>query len=194
MGYLILAFGIWAFLHSWTASLAFKEWVAQHAGMRFFQRFYRLTYNLFATVSFLPILALLATLPDQWLYRLSFPWSVLAVLGQLVGVALLVWGVLVTDVWHFIGLRQALGQPTGEEKLVITGPYRLVRHPLYTGGLLFIWFSPLMTRNVLIFNLLLTLYLYVGARFEERKLLRTFGEAYAAYRKRVPMLLPRIRV
>jgi protein-S-isoprenylcysteine O-methyltransferase Ste14 len=194
MIWLVLAFGLWAFLHSWLASFTVKKWLEKRLGAGFFQRFYRLAYNLFAVVSFLPILVLLGTLPDRSLYRLPAPWSVLAMLVQVLGAAFLVWGLLVTDVWDFIGLRQALGQTNREEKLVLTGPYRLVRHPLYTGGLLVIWFAPLMTWNGLVFNLLVTLYLYIGARFEERKLRRIFGEAYAAYQQQVPMLLPRIKV
>lgn len=194
MIWLVLSFGLWAFLHSWLASFTVKEWLEKHLGSVFFRRFYRLAYNLFAAASFLPILVLLGTLPDRFLYRLSAPWKVLAMLVQVLGAAFLVWGLLVTDVWDFIGLRQASGQIEREEKLVLSGPYRLVRHPLYTGSLLVIWFTPLMTLNGLVFNLLVTLYLYIGAKFEERKLRRIFGEAYVAYQQQVPMLLPRIKV
>jgi protein-S-isoprenylcysteine O-methyltransferase Ste14 len=66
-----------------------------------------------------------------------------------------------------------------------------VRHPLYTAGLLFIWLIPVMTANLLALNIGLTMYLIIGALFEERKLVREFGEAYIQYRKNTPMLVPR---
>jgi protein-S-isoprenylcysteine O-methyltransferase Ste14 len=40
--------------------------------------------------------------------------------------------------------------------------------------------------------LVLTLYTIWGARLEEKKLAAQFGETYVAYKKRVPMLLPRL--
>ncbi|MGD8634199.1 MAG: hypothetical protein PVF85_11555, partial [Anaerolineales bacterium] len=63
-------------------------------------------------------------------------------------------------------------------------------HPLYTGGLLMIWFMPVMTTSLLAFNLAATLYLYIGSIFEERRLIFVFGERYEAYRKRVPRFMP----
>jgi len=69
---------------------------------------------------------------------------------------------------------------------VLTGLYRWVRHPLYTAGLLFIWLIPVMTANLLALNIGLTIYLITGALFEERKLVREFGEAYIEYRKVTP--------
>jgi protein-S-isoprenylcysteine O-methyltransferase Ste14 len=68
-----------------------------------------------------------------------------------------------------------------------------VRHPLYTAGLAFIWFTPLMTVNLLVLNIGLTVYIVIGAYFEERKLLREFGPAYAEYQRRTPMLVPGLR-
>ena len=109
---------------------------------------------------------------------------------QGLGVLLFAWALLVTDLWAFIGLRQL--SPSGEpaEKLVVHGPYRWVRHPLYSASLLVLWFSPLMSLNLLAFNLGVTAYFVIGGVFEERKLLRQFGPAYAAYRARTPMLIP----
>jgi protein-S-isoprenylcysteine O-methyltransferase Ste14 len=76
---------------------------------------------------------------------------------------------------------------------VTNGLYRYVRHPLYTAGLLFIWLIPVMTVNLLALNIGLTAYLIVGARYEERKLVKEFGEEYLHYRERTPMLIPRLR-
>jgi len=53
-----------------------------------------------------------------------------------------------------------------------------------------LWFTPLMTVNLLALNLGVTAYFILGGVFEERKLLRQFGQVYADYRQRTPMLLP----
>ena len=74
--------------------------------------------------------------------------------------------------------------------MVSGGLYRWVRHPLYSAGLVFIWLTSVMTVNLLVLNLGLTIYLVVGAIYEERKLVREFGDLYVDYQKRVPMLIP----
>jgi methanethiol S-methyltransferase len=69
--------------------------------------------------------------------------------------------------------------------------YRYVRHPLYLGLLLGLWSVPLMTAGRLLFALGLSLYILIGIAFEERDLLRQFGERYRIYREQVGMLIPR---
>ncbi len=69
--------------------------------------------------------------------------------------------------------------------------YRYVRHPLYAGLLLGLWSVPVMTAGRLLFALGLSLYILIGISFEERDLLRHFGERYRIYRGQVGMLIPR---
>lgn len=65
-----------------------------------------------------------------------------------------------------------------------TGLCRWVRHPINTAGSVFIWLTPVMTANLLALNLGLIIYLVVGALYEERKLVRVFGEEYVRYHYR----------
>ncbi len=190
---IIFATILYAAVHSLTASLGAKSRARQLFGP-LAERWYRLVYNLFAGISFLPILWLMAVLPDQKLYTIPFPWVIISTLGQLAGVVIIVLGIWQADAWSFIGIRQALTPPSQAEKPVLTidGLYRWMRHPLYTGGLLLIWPTPVMTVNSLTLIIILSLYLVVGATFEERRLVAEFGEAYVEYQKRVPMLLPRL--
>jgi protein-S-isoprenylcysteine O-methyltransferase Ste14 len=95
-----------------------------------------------------------------------------------------------TDPWHFLGLRQ-LGDYNQEPDLQIGGLYRWVRHPLYTAGLAFIWLAPVMTTSLLALNFSLSIYIYIGSIFEERKLLRLYGQPYVEYQRSVPRLIPR---
>ena len=69
--------------------------------------------------------------------------------------------------------------------------YRYVRHPLYVGLLLGLWSVPVMTAGRLLFALGLSLYILIGIAFEERDLIRQFGERYRSYREQVGMLIPR---
>ncbi len=103
---------------------------------------------------------------------------------------ILIYGVLQTGLFHFLGLSQLLGDDAQQPKLVTTGLYRWVRHPLYTAGLMIIWFTPVMTENHLAFAVSLTIYIIVGARHEEQRLLADHGQVYTQYRKQVPMLIP----
>jgi len=68
--------------------------------------------------------------------------------------------------------------------------YRVVRHPMMLGILVGIWAAPHMTIGHLVFGGLLTAYVVIGLRFEERSLLSEFGERYQQYCAEVPMLLP----
>ena len=77
-------------------------------------------------------------------------------------------------------------------RLIRTGPYALARHPIYTGILTGLVGSALALGRLwgLIVLLLLTAMYYFKARSEERLLLTEFGEEYALYLRKVPMLAP----
>ena len=130
-------------------------------------------------------------LPDMPLYQLPFPWILLSTLRQLTGVIIIIIGILQTGLWSFVGLRQIIESRNASSEMMITsGLYRWVRHPMYTGGLLLIWLMPMMTINLLTIFMILTLYLIVGAKLEEKRLLYEFGDKYRKYQASVPMLLP----
>lgn len=156
-------------------------------------RFYRFAYNLFSVISFAPILWLMAVLPDQVLYRISAPWVYFSLTGQVAAVVMLVIGVLQTGPLSFIGLRQLIEGKDRTSELVTQGLYRWVRHPLYSAGLLFIWLTPVMSQNSLVVITASTIYIIVGAFFEERKLTREYGQAYEKYKAETPMLIPGLK-
>jgi len=188
MFWLILSIALWGFVHSLVASLGVKDFLRRTLGDGF-MKFYRLLYNVFAVVSIAPVLYLSVVLPDRELYRIPAPWSFVMLAGQAISALLLLVAVLQTDVFSFAGLRQLVEEEkTG--KLVTGGLYRIVRHPLYTFSLLILWFSPTVTVNSFIIYVSFTVYILIGIFFEERKLLREFGQEYASYRSVTPMLIP----
>ncbi len=89
------------------------------------------------------------------------------------------------DVLDLAGLRQAASAPAAVPALIRTGPYGLVRHPVYLGWIIFVWVTPVMTGTRLVFAAVSTLYLAVAVVFEERDLAQHFGPGYAEYRREV---------
>jgi len=192
-----LSFIAWAIVHSLTAAAIPKAWIRQKSGDAAYEGLYRLAYNLFAAVTFLPVLFLLATkVPETVLWSATGNYLWLARGLQLVGVLGLLYSLFQTDVWEFAGIRQALRYlyrsegATKPSKLVTNGAYALVRHPLYLFSLIILWFNPVVRVDTVIFNLLSTLYFWMGSRYEERRLAAHFGEEYREYQQRVPYLFP----
>ena len=190
MGTLLLVFAsaLWGLVHSVTASVKFKEAVCRVFGVKS-MNWYRLIYNIFSTITFLPLLVLAVALPDRFLYEIPDPWVDITLIIQLMAAIALLVGVLQTDVWSFLGIKQLTGGSM-ESRIVTGGLYRFVRHPLYSAGLVFIWLTPVMTVNRLVLFLSLTIYIIIGAYYEERKLKREFGKEYEDYQTRTPMLIP----
>ena len=194
----VIVFGIWALAHSLTASRRVKGWVRGLVGDAVYDGWYRLIYNVVALVTFVPVLWVLATaVPTRTLWTLPAPFSWLGLILQLVGLVGLTIALFQTDITSCIGVRQALDYLQGENgdaerpsALVTSGPYALVRHPLYFFSLLILWFNPLMTLSGFILNVLATVYFGVGSKYEERRLEDEFGEAYTTYKQEVPYLLP----
>jgi protein-S-isoprenylcysteine O-methyltransferase Ste14 len=192
--YLAGASVLWGLVHSLLASHGFKHFVRQTVGPAAYFGMYRLSYNLFSVASLFPVALMLATFPDRTLYSIPEPWLYLTTVVQGLAAIALIAGVMQTGPLEFAGLAQLAGS-YGDSKpsdLVTTGLYAHVRHPLYTAGLVFIWFSPVMTVNRLTLWSIFSLYIFIGAWFEERKLLRDFGATYAEYQAKTPMLIPKI--
>jgi len=75
-------------------------------------------------------------------------------------------------------------------EFIVKGPYRLVRHPVYLFVLIMIWSCPYLSADRLLFNIMWSVWIIVGAFLEEKDLISQFGDTYRKYQKSVPMLLP----
>lgn len=94
---------------------------------------------------------------------------------------------------HLGPLWSSTSAPTEDHRIVDTGPYGIVRHPVYAGLLLAAIATALERGRLEAVAGVLVLIAGVSlrAKLEERLLRRDLGdEAYASYRTRVPMLLP----
>jgi protein-S-isoprenylcysteine O-methyltransferase Ste14 len=110
-----------------------------------------------------------------------------------VGAVLFVCGVALA-VWARIHLGRNWGMPMTQRKepeLVTSGPYRFIRHPIYSGLLLGLLGTALATNFLgLIIVVVLCAYFYYAATVEEKNLLAAFPTAYPAYREHTKKLIP----
>ena len=115
------------------------------------------------------------------------------------GIALFGWTLLLIATFmlnHFelFGLSQTfnplIGKSQPEDNFRSPGIYKFIRHPIQTGVLIGMWAVPLSTTSHLMFAGGMTIYIVVGLYFEERDLIRNFGNDYLDYMKRVKRLIP----
>jgi protein-S-isoprenylcysteine O-methyltransferase Ste14 len=97
-------------------------------------------------------------------------------------------------VWARIHLGRNWGMPMtqrAEPDLVTAGPYRFVRHPIYSGLLLGVIGTALATDLLgMIIAVVLTAFFYYSASVEEKNLIAMFPTSYPAYRTATKMLIP----
>jgi protein-S-isoprenylcysteine O-methyltransferase Ste14 len=112
---------------------------------------------------------------------------------QVIGMVLFLCG-LGLAVWARIYLGRNWGMPMtqqDEPELITVGPYRFVRHPIYSGLLLAVLGTALATNIYWLIALaLLGIYFVYSARVEERLLTTSFPAAYPSYKAKTKMLVP----
>lgn len=91
------------------------------------------------------------------------------------------------QIWRYV---KKLPEP--EAEFTEKGFYKYMRHPIQAGTMLGLWATPSMSAGHLLFALVFTLYILIGLHYEERDLVKTLGDAYVDYKKRVPMLFPKL--
>ncbi|QEP44957.1 hypothetical protein D5085_18540 [Ectothiorhodospiraceae bacterium BW-2] len=185
-GYLLL----YGLLHSLLASLACKQWVARRFAPWFHA--YRFGFNLLALLLLLPVVWMLWQWRGEVVYQWPEPWHYLGYLLLGGAVALLLYSGRCYDMGYFSGVRQLREGERGlfePEPFSISTLHRFVRHPWYSLLLVMLWCRP-MDQIQLTATVVVTLYLLVGYRLEERKLMAAHGERYRRYRERVAALIP----
>jgi len=190
------AFFLIGYSHSLLASNKIKQIATQKLGSKI--AFYRLFYNLFAILSFTSVYYFLPK-PQQIVYDLKFPFDIIVLVIQIIGLFGVIWAGSFIDVKEFLGINQIKRYLNGtynltdfdeKKELVITGAYKYMRHPIYFFSILFIGARPAMNVFSLTIFILAASYFVIGAYYEEKKLAEFFGEQYIEYQKNVPMIFP----
>jgi protein-S-isoprenylcysteine O-methyltransferase Ste14 len=91
--------------------------------------------------------------------------------------------------------KAVFGEITDQPRLIDSGVYSWVRHPMYLGILLCCLGFFFISSSLLSFGVWLAFFILYDkmATYEEKDLIRILGEEYTAYQKRVPKWFPRIR-
>jgi methanethiol S-methyltransferase len=109
-------------------------------------------------------------------------------------IAFNMWSMMIlnVDVYGTKPLTKKAEEETTTEsvEIIVKGPYKLVRHPLYFASLVMIWATPVLTTDRLLLNIILTTWIYFGTKWEEKDLVSKHGEQYVNYINEVPMLIP----
>jgi protein-S-isoprenylcysteine O-methyltransferase Ste14 len=175
----------------WIAFLLYWRVKARHTKAT--QRLEPVASRIVRSLVFLSAIALLVLprIPLPWLYRPflpSGPWAFFlgAVLTS-AGLLFAVWArkYLGANWSHSVTIKQ-------DHQLITSGPYALVRHPIYTGliaGILGSVIALAQLRGLIAF-VLLSLVLWAKLRIEEVWMRDQFGAAYEAYSRRVAAVVP----
>jgi protein-S-isoprenylcysteine O-methyltransferase Ste14 len=186
---LLLAF---ALQHSVMARPGFKRWWTRFVP----DAAERSTYVLLSSVAMIALFYYWEPMGGT-IWQVTNPFGQAALLTLFVlGYAIVLVATFLINHFDLFGLRQTWlyfrGKPYTSLRFGTPGLYRHVRHPLYVGWLLGFWATPHMTAAHLLFAVLTTVYILIAIWFEERDLMTFHGEEYRAYRKSVPMLIPRL--
>ncbi len=194
---IFLLFGIFGFVHSYLASNKVKKILTENFGDLI--AFYRMLYIIISLVSLYFIYDILPR-PHLIIYDLQNPYDLLILIPQFLGLVGFFWTLKYFCVKEFLGINQIIRwknkqyhtEELDEElTLRIEGPYKYIRHPLYFFSIIFLMFRPEMDLFYLTIFICAVLYFYIGSIYEERKLVKKFGEEYENYQKLVPRLIPR---
>jgi len=192
---IILLFGIFGYIHSLLASekvkIKFKKVFGELIA------FYRISYNIFAVIS-LYIIYLVSPMPHVVIYDLQYPYDLIILIPQYLSLAAMIWVFKYICFKEFLGLDQIIRfiekryttELDKEFTLRIEGPYRYSRHPIYFFSITFLLFRSTMDLFYLTFFICTVAYFYIGSYYEEKKLVRQFGEIYSGYKKEVPRIIP----
>lgn len=175
---------VYFFVHSFLAATQVKNWVEKTHPTVF--PFYRIGYNIIAFSSLLPLLFWSISAPNKELNLPDWTWY-LGVLFIALGLVLLVRAFQAFDGAEFLGTKKE-----STPQLVQKGMYQYVRHPLYFATIMLIFglFLCLPTQKMGLTLVISYVYIGIGYRLEERKLIAIFGAEYRAYQQRVKALIP----
>ncbi|NNE21645.1 MAG: isoprenylcysteine carboxylmethyltransferase family protein [Rhizobiales bacterium] len=163
---------------------------------RYFGRGYRAAYNIFAAIHFVLTIVIakvfLAPGSAVFIATPGIAWLLTALM--VIGIVITIAALLHYDLGLFAGttqLRKPPAGPTADDNgpLHITGLHRYVRHPLYTGIIVFL-IGAIRTEFDVATAAWAILYILIGTYFEERSLIARYGAAYETYRQQVPAFFP----
>jgi protein-S-isoprenylcysteine O-methyltransferase Ste14 len=156
----------------------------------------RSTYVLLSSAVLALVMWLWRPIPMPVLWHADAAWAAaIAWSVMCLGVGILLLATFLINHFELFGLQQGwltlFGKEIRSPAFVTPLLYKIVRHPLYVGWLLIFWGTPTMTAGHLLFATIMSAYILIAMRFEERDLVNHIGEPYRRYQEQVPALIPR---
>ena len=197
MKYLLIAL-MWTgycSLHSYLISIRFTNRMTRL--LKKYYAFYRLAYVMISFILLVPIFQFKAQLnvTDPVIFTYEFPLSMVRYVLTSGSLLMFFWAFFFGyDPLSFFGIRQILDfgktkKTDPSEKLKKTGLLGIIRHPMYFAVIIYLWCQTFRASDIVV-NIVLTLYIFIGTRLEENKLVLEFGDQYIKYQDEVPMLIP----
>lgn len=198
MKYLVIAL-IWAgycALHSYLISIRFTDLLKLL--LKQYYAFYRLFYVLFSLALLIPLINYTEQLDNVPIINYGLYLNTTRQILTYCSLLMFFWSFFFDyDSASFFGIRQILSlwkaqktdKSSGIKKNGILG---IIRHPMYFALIVYLWCQTFSMANIVV-NIVLTIYIYIGTRLEENKLVLEFGEAYIKYQQEVPMIVPFIK-
>lgn len=138
-------------------------------------------------IIFIGILVSLLVLKGERLFNLP-------IVGLIIfGLAFVYWICIFISAWK--AHIQAVRSSESITKLVTTGIYKQIRHPMYSADIVLAWglWFYLPSINILVSMLWLTTVLIIWSRLEEKMMTEKFGNQYLKYKQNVPAFLPKLK-
>ncbi len=176
--------------HSGMVRQSFRRWLAGFVP----EHYVGASYSIASGIVLLAVV-LLWQESEQVIANATAAWSWISRTLFFLAVGGVIWGALALNGFDSLGLKPIRNRfKTSVQEsstLTVRGPYRWVRHPLYFFVLLMIWSYPNLTVDRALFNVLWTVWIFIGSVLEERDLVAEFGDRYREYQRNVPMLIPK---
>lgn len=159
------------------------------------ERLERSTYILATAVALLLIVQFWQPVASHTFWTVNDPTARLAINGlYLLGYGITVAATYMLSHNHLFGLTQSMGSGDTDKTFRTPLFYKYMRHPIQTGILIAMLATPDMTYGRAVLAAGMIVYIFIGLYFEEKNLIEEFGDTYRDYKKRVPALLPFLKV
>jgi len=199
MKYLLITL-MWAgycILHSFLISIRFTNLMARL--LKNYYAFYRIFFVSFSIVLLIPLISYTAQLDNEVIITYGLPLNIIRYVLISGSLLMFFWAFFFDyDSLSFFGIRQILNfgkikKANPSEEIKKNGLLGIIRHPMYLALIIYLWCQTFRMSDIIV-NIVLTIYIIIGTKLEEKKLVLEFGDAYIKYQQEVPMLIPSIKM
>jgi methanethiol S-methyltransferase len=180
-------------LHSYLISIGVTNLMIRL--LRNYYAFYRLFYILISLVLLIPLIKFTGQADTRIIITYEYPLSIVRYALIAGSLTIFFYAFFFNyDLLSFFGIRQifnfkkrkAMDASTDIRKNGLLG---IIRHPMYFALIIYLWCQTFRVMDIIV-NAVLTLYIVIGTKLEENKLVLEYGDTYIKYQREVPMLLP----